>query len=143
MTNEPKRIEYSKPIEVKHLDFPMVAPFNPKDKGKIETEGTPRLRAEIKLSLIEKIQLSFVVIWQTIKTFIRIKELNMSESTSKTTYSGIVKAIIAGLTAILLFFGIDLPADSANIIGGAILSIWALVELIQGYFSKDKEPTKE
>lgn len=86
-------------------------------------------------------------IWDWLKSipsFIRILinlfiDVKMKKD-MKTTITGIVKAIIAVLGIILGFFGIGLPAGTEEIVLAAAVAIYALVDLIQAIFTKDKEP---
>ena len=57
----------------------------------------------------------------------------------KTTVTGIVKAVIAVLGIILGFFGIGLPEGTDQVVLAAAVAIYALVDLIQAIFTKDKE----
>lgn len=69
----------------------------------------------------------------------------MSEKTpltndQKTTRTGIVKLILSALAGIVtIFFGTEISPEAQNVILGAILGVWGVVELIQGYFTNKKD----
>lgn len=65
-------------------------------------------------------------------------EIKMNNDT-KQTVIGIIKALIkvAGI------FAIDIPDATSQIIITAILAIWAVVDVIQGYFAKGVENKKK
>ncbi len=54
---------------------------------------------------------------------------------AKTTILAIIKVIII----ILGIFGINFNPEHTELLSTAILSVWAVIEVSQGYFSKDKE----
>lgn len=82
------------------------------------------------------------LIYLVVKLLNKLKGTNMKKD-KKTTVSGIVKAVLAVLAIILNFTGIELPEGTSEILTGAIISVWALVDLVQSIFTKDKDEVNE
>jgi len=85
------------------------------------------------------------IVWKILKSPIKtikaiyyfvtiIKDIKMSKDL-KTTITAIIKAVLI----VLGIFGINVSPESSQVIMTAILSIYALIEIIQGWFTKDKE----
>lgn len=94
---------------------------------------------EVILFLLKQSPKLINIIWQLIKINKYIKRYKMAQpKDKKTTVSGIVKAGLAVLAIILNFTGIELPDGASEVLTAFIVSAWALFDLIQAYFTKDK-----
>ena len=75
------------------------------------------------------------VLYEILKIYVGVKI--MSQSTLDT-----IKGIIRALAMVVAIFGINISPENVNTIVTAVGSVWAVVELIMGYFSGGKNVPK-
>jgi hypothetical protein len=139
------RVEYSEPARPE-IDFGLG--FNPQDIDKVEVAEVERIPTVIKLSFWEKVEIGYVLVYNTIKNLIIIKENNMSSISNgvtdpKSTTKGFIVGGLAILSAVLMYFGIIVPPEHLEAIALFISSAIAVISIVIGWFAKDKPKEPE
>ena len=93
--------------------------------------------------VIKKLPKIISLIYRILQLIERFKQMAEKKKDMKTTITGVIKSVLLVLAMVFTLFGIDISPEIQSTILALGLGIYAVIEWIQGLFTKDRDEGAE